>query len=972
MLHLQAKVKRGSNFCRISYENPLNNVRKPYLLKLHSVYSTANETGIVKLPVTYTVQDSPYIAYVEHEINNEKLIKEYAQDIATKFAETSNSRIVRTLKSFSPEIPKVEIKQASDTDVTARYFNLLLPKNTYLFSNNKYALYALGFDDVQILEIDNSTETTGLASHLVEPTTSFDSTDISKIFIVENNKETGYLPSETIPGNIKWIETDKFSSVYFPTKRQRRSQQIIHPNPSRLRRSVAESPEDQLELDEDYDIPTKRQKLDTRKIWDNRALNLNLEAVTNFDFTPLSGATRGRSEADTKEFWRNSIITAINQSSSNQATLKIPSEYINDIRKDEFIKVFERLQTDEKSYVQIATTAALYKFYDLLSKSHKETKIRYKNNKVFESKYDKLQKSAFEKKNLYLGKLQTLVYTNNSNISRISKKLRLEEKLQNAAEVDTDPGTEGGDDAAPLGQSLPNDNSPIGNEGGTEDSEEEKSSATGEEEEEKVTLRVTVTDALVDKLVDNLQDINNATTRLKDEMDDYEAKIRNQSNLIKDNLDTSISLYNDLFSGMTSATSLTEAQILIFVDKIEIEQGNAHVEMGKISQMLNEIEHSITEQTKTHVDADSLKEFINAEEKPFSVEQKFTNELPQANFYLSSIETSLALINDSNDRIKSIKNSEIDNNIQTINKIALDGNYVYNKKKSGEAIIVPDPPSLAPPPVQTPPQPQSPPPTAPSPTQQTPQPQAPPPKAPSPTPPQSPQPSLDEGPETLLDERNEPNAKILNKYVIGFIHFANPIFPYTMNVNIDANSNATTISRDLGTQLRLVLQTMLNLSFCPNAEKIDNKYRLYTNNALRDNKAEVALDFEDERSGYMLRLTNAGFPNMSIKMTADTIFSIMSDDFSVVNPFLDNFKKHLPLILTPINAGPTNSYSSNIGETSSLGIVDQTGVVKDATTIQMRPSRRENFSIYFYTPFLFEKHFDHDFLLYFHFLIKPV
>ena len=85
MLHVQSEIKANNSWCVVEYENPINNVRKEYTLRLHSVYSKANDYGNVDVPITYKVQDSRYINYFEYKFtNNKKIVK------STKFINADN------------------------------------------------------------------------------------------------------------------------------------------------------------------------------------------------------------------------------------------------------------------------------------------------------------------------------------------------------------------------------------------------------------------------------------------------------------------------------------------------------------------------------------------------------------------------------------------------------------------------------------------------------------------------------------------------------------------------------------------------------------------------------------------------------------------------------------------------------------------------------------------------------------------
>ena len=78
MLHLKVPIRSGTSYGEIEYENPLQKSRQEYYsARLHSVYSSAAESGRVYVPFTLTIQDSAYIAGVDSdEINYDLTLKD--------------------------------------------------------------------------------------------------------------------------------------------------------------------------------------------------------------------------------------------------------------------------------------------------------------------------------------------------------------------------------------------------------------------------------------------------------------------------------------------------------------------------------------------------------------------------------------------------------------------------------------------------------------------------------------------------------------------------------------------------------------------------------------------------------------------------------------------------------------------------------------------------------------------------------
>ena len=74
----------------------------------------------------------------------------------------------------------------------------------------------------------------------------------------------------------------------------------------------------------------------------------------------------------------------------------------------------------------------------------------------------------------------------------------------------------------------------------------------------------------------------------------------------------------------------------------------------------------------------------------------------------------------------------------------------------------------------------------------------------------------------------------------------------------------------------------------------------------------------------------------------------------------------------PVNAGLTNSFFTGIGLSSSFGIIETNGKVKDAVSIYMRPAKKERFFLYFLTTQNQDIYFDTPSLLYLHFIVEPL
>ena len=230
------------------------------------------------------------------------------------------------------------------------------------------------------------------------------------------------------------------------------------------------------------------------------------------------------------------------------------------------------------------------------------------------------------------------------------------------------------------------------------------------------------------------------------------------------------------------------------------------------------------------------------------------------------------------------------------------------------------------------------------------------------------------------DERTANNYDGRKKYSIGFIHFRNE--PYVIQSTIRVSKNTTpsdiciAFKRELDTVL--LVNSTLNLAFKPQVMEepdVDNPKRFLWKNdkSLDFNTSYLQIDIKDRRYANLLRLSTLANSIQKLTLFANKTYEKYSDNFESLNPFENDFFDHLPLILSPVNAGPFNSYSSTSGEMTTMGIVESKGRVKNSVEILMRSSERERFSVIFYSGKDLEKnYFTRDYILYLNFNVDLV
>ena len=1098
MLHLQTEILRDSNYCVVEYENPNLDITKNYTLRFHSVYSKPNEYGNKYVPLTFSIQDSPYASYFEYKDFQDKKIKKISTDISRQINH-QNSYFKRYLKKFVPQTPTAKYDgNARDRDLSTRFFNLQLPKNTYLFSNYKPILHALGYAEDQ-LEYIQDLSSIGIPNNVIIGSQSKDSTNIESVWIVRNNpNDTSVYPAECEKGNLKWKKGDLFENVFFTSKKQDRYQQV------RKKRQAAEevalvSPqiqgqELQIIFNTSDSFTEQRNKVNKNSNWNRRAELIQVAAVNNFNWSELKGSADISVAQAKLNYWRRALVREVTRSTklNEDVVISIPDTFFSIDGKKEIGEPLQFLLNDSKTYVRIAAAKTLYLyiskyirvFEGLKSASSERDEIAVFDTEITAAQEGsrlirrELDKFTKEGTDLVKKALESIDQAEQEKAQREQDEQRRREELdpQNPEGGDSNDPTENptsgsadGSGVLPPAHTEDQENGPGENpeEGGRKRERDDNNQGivdggdtAGDEngpnndepptkkqkenamelkfdayEVEAETLILTIEDSSTRALA-AAQDAQMSTwdaTRLETDINEKYNEIRWYTNQAKDAYDVLLTLL-DNFTERTSLlaqdeisniqTSATEAKAKlekISEAKLKILQSNNVITKNNeilsvittetnnrkqtLQQMLDEVELYKDDFTIIYNKLVAYKNRANAAVATITKSQNAINahlyEISSARTNVLQKETDGTISADEAEKYAEDGQNLLDAKIRREGGVADGSDEVVDENGGGEEgvggngnsdqdlagggggggdgnggggdgngggnggngggggdddagdengggnggeengeddgggddddDVVPD---------------------------------------------------VD-----MDDERNWPNFKLFNSCSVGIVHFANDIFVDDEIAILEVNEDTTpaNIARQFNTFLPRILQSKYNLSlnFKANVNRtvpndgedngIEEKtYSIQNLSRNTDSSAYIEFDFNSVRNGYLIRLTKSGLPTCKIKMNVNEQLEVKSDSFKIINPFKDSFKKNLPLIAMPVNAGLTNSFFSGIGMASSFGIIETNGKVKDAVSIYMRPAKKERFLIYFLTTENQDKYFDTPSLLYLHFVVEPL
>lgn len=1020
MLHLQTEIKRNSNYCIVEYDNPNQDITKGYTLKFHSVYSKPNEHNNINVPLIISVQDSPYVSFFEYKDFKEKKIKDVCKEIKENINSNTN-RYATYLKKFIHQKPAVIYNRNSRDDNSAtRFFEIKLPKNTYLFSSYKPVLNALGYADDQLEYVENI-ETKGIPKNVIVSSQAKVSNNITSIWIVKNNLNESVYPVRAKQGHLKWKNDDLFNQVFFTSVKNER---YVHPTWSRRVRRTLTTPS-MLPKEQDVNVVAsdtlvvQKQKIRRKQKWERRAELMQVVSTDVFDWSAIRGNAQTRNAQAKLNYWRAALVRSLSFSSSltDPVILSVPEGYFNIQEKNNFIEPMTFLLEDHKSYIQLGASKAISEFlkqYKIIYEGVLQTEIteteKIKYREEIRSTTEAIQNIITKQAE----KSQKFRQSNENSLKSLENAIREQSAL--AASEESGEGV----DANP--PNLPSSGPPDGNEGGAnllptangeggsmEISEGEappslspqqppqkKPKLTREEEERfraarnemntyliaaeeaknaldtntnmiETTINGNVTvisfnvDSAKNQIVTNTQLIQTQGRQIKAaydiavaalKVDTNEGKIAtaNQITSIQTHLDEIISLIDGVRIQKKNITdglidlSLNKTNFQTLTDKCDTEETN--FEEAKLSA--SRIKDAFPEQWNTinntyQVEVDNNIDIIEKTKKLLNDTTDTIDQIiPSFTTTDATIQALLANAKNFQTQITNAYNekygTETRNDSGEEEEDSDEDEEQENEEDDGDLLSIHD--------------------------------------------------ELVAGGEEDLgllvndDERISQNLTEYDSCSVGVIHFPSDKLmtdDYMIN-NIKKETTAKNVADALNTVLTKVLKNKFNLAIDIKVEVVKNAtnandnekiYAISNNNLNTDSSAYVILNFNESKYGYFLRLTDAALSSCEIKMSVNDNFKIYSDNFTAINPFEDSFNRNLPLIATPVNAGLTNSFFTNIGPTASLGIIEESGKVKDAVTIYMRPAKKERFYIYFYTTNLENMNFTTPCMLYLHFIVEP-
>ena len=1026
MLHLRVPIKAGTSYGTIEYANPLQKSRSDYYQStLHSVYSSASEDRAVNVPFTIKIQDSGYIAGItSEEIDINLSIREYCKKIATLLSGTSSQRSARTcntlLKSYVSNVPTGMFDDdANDEDIDTRYFTANLPKSTYLYCNLKAPLHALGYADNQIRYISNLSAYPDIPKELIETAAAMGAySDINSIYIVDDNINSASNPLPAADGHIKWLDEDKFEDVYFPARRANRyieSDAIPHPR-FRVRRSglsvVLSDVEQEMNIAIGDDKKTLLQKLAKTEKWVDAATLAKVEmasAQKPFDKSQLN-PKRGETHAEAKvRYWREAIVTALSNVtvSASEPEIIVPSEYygVHMVANELLIPLTTLAENDEKFYVRIAAESCMISFIAFLV-AKIDARLQTAEGALKVSLSQQRQKFSEQSADRFVEK--------NNLIAMYTQEIEIRKKqFENLTPDDV------------VGE---NDEISLFLEGLTGTCDEAAKNVFDAELNSLIDTSRALNENDIIALNDRLHTMALASGDTIADAEDSVTRATDSSAAITKLWNDQVLAYNKF---------VLEAPIkvpAITLDDIEVEVKAAEEVQASANGIRNGMKTSASI-LKRNMDSLRCKtfnysEFVQmASQSPEKyggderVKQQLLDQFNVLNGYNKDIVKALSVMGQSITAInKEIADSK--SKVSGIAEIVTRLNSVYNVKNANRKIaypavmstdineltkirtvilpdnsssvaesetvpvIDPQPPILSGDQQSGTQQQQG---SGKSKTDQPSKPPTPPPPPPppltdgvesgrAPTPQGDQDTPSDEGDEEDDDEddRDDPNFVGRTKYSIGFVHFQND--PYVINsvIEISKATTAADVNEKFASLLRdpLLVSNLLNMAFQPRFFEVTENPKRYGLKSIKDlplNNSYLQVDVKTRRNANLLRLGSIADSNFKITVYANIPYQKYSDNFDVVDPFENDFKKHYPLMLGPVNAGPFNAYSSVIGECTTMALLEREGRCRNPVDILMRSAERERYTINFYSaqnlePTVFER----DYVLYFHFNIEDV
>ena len=216
LLHVLSEVPEDDNRCMISFTNPLLDTTKQFTIQLLRIFTKLTDKQTRNIPVEINVKDTPFFLYTNFSIPSEN---ETIANATNSLVNVLNvDRFKNKLLTFQVYPPSTSYTNLNTNDVvTERFFNLNTSKKTHLFSNNKYILYMLGYDDNDLQKIENL-NVDGNDQYFKQFLTTTDPLQsLDTIYFVKHDISS-VQPKKRRNGNLKWHTDDKVKKNIFCSK----------------------------------------------------------------------------------------------------------------------------------------------------------------------------------------------------------------------------------------------------------------------------------------------------------------------------------------------------------------------------------------------------------------------------------------------------------------------------------------------------------------------------------------------------------------------------------------------------------------------------------------------------------------------------------------------------------------------------------------------------------------------------------
>ena len=217
LLHVYGEIPANENRCFIELTNPLLDTKQPYTLKLLKVYSHPNVNLKQDIEITIKVNDTPFFVPTTFDYVDDTDTIEAATIALANKLKVDDGRFKRSLETYQQNIPKFEINaNNTDVDLNTRILKLSTSRNTFLFSNNKYYLYMLGYNDNDFEEINVSDIDDVFLQNQIQTSNvdNLETADCSTIYVVGHAIRNRQLSNQK-KGSLKWLANDTVKSIYF-------------------------------------------------------------------------------------------------------------------------------------------------------------------------------------------------------------------------------------------------------------------------------------------------------------------------------------------------------------------------------------------------------------------------------------------------------------------------------------------------------------------------------------------------------------------------------------------------------------------------------------------------------------------------------------------------------------------------------------------------------------------------------------